>query len=249
MALRWLRLALTIWLASWAAPMAAQGNCPTAQLALDKSFRADLGAFVCVLVDEDLALTIDDITAPETSEMLKPVETGLIDFGFGAARYWVRVNLQNPSDEAGTWWITHDLPIPDEMNVRLVREGGQVETLLELAKADPFGARTIPHRHLMSVVSFAPNEQATLVIDYRTSQSTQMPIFAESVSEFLGRAQSETGSHIALIALILGMGLISTLYFGSTVSVLPSSDPLPCVSRFSFWYVLLQREPINRSSI
>lgn len=202
-----------IWLAASAG--FAQTSCGTAKLLPERSFFLNLGPFACVLEDRDLSYELDNILTSDLSDMFEPVPTGLVDFGFRNSRFWVRTTLQNEGQTTGTWWITHDMPIFEKMRVRLVSADGSVENLLLLEGNAPFGARTIPHRHLVSSITLLPGQQAELVIDYVTGLGTQMPLFAESIDQFVERTQTEMSNHLMLIAALLGMGLISTLYFYS----------------------------------
>lgn len=169
----------------------------------------------CVLEDSDSTFDLDQLLTSQVSDMFEPVPTGLVDFGFNPSRFWVRAKLHNAGQTTGTWWITHDMPIFESMRVRLVRADGSVQNLLTLPGDAPFGARPIPHRHLVSSVTLDPGERAELVVDYATNLGTQMPLFAESIDQFVERTQTEMTNHLMLIAVLLGMGLISTLYFYS----------------------------------
>ena len=202
-----------MWVMAGAA--AAATPCGTAQLVPENAFHLDLGPLACVREDTKRAYDLEAALTPALSETFAPVPTGLVDFGFGASRYWVRTKLQNIGQVEGTWWVTHDMPIFEEMRVRLVLADGSVRTLLEMSGTDTFGVRPIPHRHLVSLVTLQPGEQAELVIDYVTELGTQMPLFAESADQFVERTQTEMANHLMLIAALLGMGLISTLYFYS----------------------------------
>jgi signal transduction histidine kinase len=145
---------------------------------------------------------------------MAPVPGGLVDFGFGSSRFWVVVTLKNVGTTTGTWWVTHDIPVAESLNVRLLAEGAVLpaQTLLSLTDSSPFDARTIAHRHLASEITLGPGASTRLVIDYTSAQATEMPLFIESVHRFYARTQTETVENVALTALVLGMGLISTIY-------------------------------------
>lgn len=194
--------------------VAAQPQCPTVMLTPDTSFHMDLGKNACVFADESRTLSLSDIVAPETAQRFTPVPGGLIDFGFGSSRFWVTVALENTDASTGTWWVTHDIPVAESLNVRLQRTDPEATNgrLLSLTDRSPFGARSIAHRHLVSEITLGPFERATLIIDYTSAQATEMPLFVESVPRFFARTQAETVENIALTALVLGMGLISTIY-------------------------------------
>lgn len=192
----------------------AEDACPIAELSAEAGFRLDLGQFACVYADESRALTLPQILSDSGSNFA-PAPNGLVDFSFGSARYWVRVKLRNAEDTAGIWWVTHDMPTADLLRVRAVAADGSVTKLLELSNDAPFYDRPIPHRHLVSSISLEPGEVTELVIDYVTGQGTQMPVMAESVAAFIERTQGETARHMMLIAMLLGMGIISTIYFYS----------------------------------
>lgn len=194
-------------------PGEAQGGpCRNATLDPAETQAVDLAPFACVHADEGRTLTLDTMVSPQGAALLKPVESGLVDFGFGSARYWVQVGLQNLSQQPATWWVTHDIPVADDLNVYLVRQGAPPRLLLNLTSDDPFGARPIPHRHLVSPVPLEGGETVQLLISYVTRQATEMPLFAETVPGFFARTQDDTVQIVALTALILGMGLISTVY-------------------------------------
>lgn len=189
--------------------------CPEATLSLGDNFRIDLTPFACTLVDGTYALTLQDVAAPDAAARFRPVEGALVDFGFGKDRYWVRLRLRNQTGTDGIWWLTHDIPVAQSLDVYLVPGGypaAPTSRLLSLVAADTFGARPIAYRHLVSKVPLAAGEAASVFITYHTNQATEMPLFIETVPNFLRRAQNEAGQILALTALILGMGLISTVY-------------------------------------
>ena len=212
-----MRLVLAVqlfFLWSLASTVAAQHACPTAMLSPDHSFHMDLGQSACVFADEGQTMSFGDIIAPENAEQFKPVPGGLIDFGFGSSRFWVIVALENSGSTNGTWWVTHDIPVAESLNVRLQRQSQDAlaPVLLSLTDRSAFSDRSIAHRHLVSEITLAPSEKATLIIDYTSAQATEMPLFVESVPRFFTRTQAETIENVALTALVLGMGLISTIY-------------------------------------
>lgn len=192
-----------------------QTVCPVAELSDSDAFSTNLGPYACVFVDESRTLSLSEVLTPGQTAKFEPVPSELVDFGFGAARYWVRINLRNATAQTATWWITHDLPVPEHIEVHLITQSAAPQELLDMVASDPFGARKIPHRHLASSVTLNAGQSAEMVINYVTGQSTQMPLFAEAVPNFMKRTQTETARHVALIALILGMGVISTIYFFS----------------------------------
>ena len=85
----------------------AETGCPTADLADIRNGYLDLGPPACVLVDVNRVWTLDDIQTDDVAQSFEPVPTGLVDFGFGDARYWVQVKLHNSGNESGEWWVTH----------------------------------------------------------------------------------------------------------------------------------------------
>ncbi len=193
---------------------ATQSACPVVMLSPEHTFRMDLGQAACVLEDEGRTMDLAEVTAPENMAQFAPVPSGLIDFGFGSSRFWVKVDLQNTGTATGTWWVTHDIPVAESLNVQLLPHDTETapRMLLSLTDRSSFAARSIAHRHLVSEITLQPSEQKTLIIDYTSAQATEMPLFIESVLQFFVRTQSETVEIVALTALVLGMGLISTIY-------------------------------------
>ena len=199
-----------------AAALAAE-NCPAAALSQQSDTRLDLSPFACAYVDQVGTLTLPQIAAPERTGDFQQVRGALVDFGFGdgVARYWVRLRLENRGETEGIWWLTHDIPVAQGIDVHLLPDGQKARQVLSLTAADPFDARPIAHRHLVSEIPLAADQGATVYISYHTDQATEMPLFIETVPGFLKRAQDEAGQILALTALIFGMGLISTVYLYS----------------------------------
>ncbi|WP_319826599.1 sensor histidine kinase [Thalassovita sp.] len=192
--------------------------CPPVQLDAGPGFRVDLGPYACAFSDADRSLTLAQILALENGGQFRPVPGGLVDFGFGDARYWVAVSLRNATSKPGVWWVLHDMPVAQTFTVQLVPENSGADsarTLLSLDASNGFNARPIPHRHLVSEVALGSGETATLIISYTTEQATEMPLTAETVAAFMKRSQQEMATIIALIALVLGMGFINTIYLYS----------------------------------
>ncbi|WP_424978296.1 sensor histidine kinase [Leisingera sp. S232] len=179
--------------------------------------RLDLAPYACTFVDTGGTLNLDALAAPERAQAFRPVHGALVDFGFGdgLARYWVRLRLENPGTTEGIWWLTHDIPVAQGIDVYLLPDEGDTRRLLSLTAADPFDARPIAHRHLVSEIALDAGHGANVFITYHTDQATEMPLFIETVPGFLKRAQGEAGQILALTALIFGMGLISTVYLYS----------------------------------
>ena len=208
---------LMVFTAGFASPVPAQSwqTCPTAPLTTERDFRVNLGHFACAFADSGHSLTLADVVQDQENLRFKPVPGGLVDFGYGTSRYWIAVRLQNTTKAQGTWWVTHDIPMAESLNVHLLPEGKGAEAarqILSLKIDDSFDARPIQHRHLVSEISLQAQETATLLIEYSSLQATEMPLFVETVPSFFKRTQSETVEIIALISLVLGMGMISTVY-------------------------------------
>ncbi|MBU2994336.1 sensor histidine kinase [Octadecabacter sp. 1_MG-2023] len=205
----WVFLCVTL-LAPPVAAQPAQG-CRVAPLSNAVDFHIDLGQFACAFSDDSRTLTLQEILAGRDDVQFDPVLGGLVDFGFGSARYWVRVEMQNTSAEVGTWWVTHDIPMADQLRVTRI-DDTDTRDLLTLTNQDPFSARPIAHRHLVSEIILEPLQTTTLMINYTSGQATEMPFVAETPAHFFQRSQTETIQIVALTALVLGMGLISTIY-------------------------------------
>ena len=210
-----LRVALTLCVCvACGAPVLAQAisTCPVAKLGDASDFHIDLGGYACIHADGDRVLTLENIANGDAMSLFRPSQGGLIDFGFDDSRIWVTVHVENTEDHISTWWVTHDIPVADTLNVHLVQAEIGVTELLALRGSDPFSARPIAHRHLVSAITLPPNGAATLVIDYTSAQATEMPLFVETLPQFLNRVQAETTGIATLTALVFGMGLISTMY-------------------------------------
>lgn len=212
-------LALSVLNVAGASAQAAE-DCPVAVLSQDPALRMDLAPYACTFVDAGGELRLQDLVAPDRARDFQQVDGALVDFGFGDGqdRYWVRLRFENQAEAEGVWWLTHDIPVAQGIDVFLLPDrqpATQARALLSLTAADGFAARPIAHRHLVSEIRLAAGQGASVFITYHTNQATEMPLFIETVPGFVKRAQIEAGQILALTALIFGMGLISTVYLYS----------------------------------
>lgn len=135
--------------------------------------------YTLVYEDTSSSLTVVEIITLAESGAFRAVSGPSINFGFSDHTYWLRVPVQNISDQQMDWMFHSDQVRMLEYGVYLQRDA-KIETLVDVGGADPISARQIRHRLLLATFTLTPNESATLYIKYHSYGNTYaMPALSQ----------------------------------------------------------------------
>jgi len=205
---RWafgLRGLVLLWLA--AAPAFAEAAIV---LTPGESF-GDIAPHIGCLVDHSRTLTIAQAAMPDRQDDFKPLAGRHIDFGFTAARLWLRLDLINGSGRSGTWLLDLNVRSLTELDVWLV--GAAMDPPRRLLHDDrtlAYGARQTLHNMLAVPFSLPAHGRAQLYIAYRSQGTTALPVSIATNEAFLAQRIDEGAKHAAFYAM-LGLTIVYAL--------------------------------------
>lgn len=163
------------------------------------------------LIDPTGAFTIETIQ----DQPFQPLARPFADFGFIRDVFWLRADLVNPTTQDQTRKLSLEVPYVAEMSAYLIQPGQSPQTILKNAATDPFSARSENYRNLATDLTLPPDTHATLLIRYRSDQSTQLQVRIETPAAFYSRIRGEDVLYWSLMGILAGIVGITVLYLTS----------------------------------
>lgn len=158
------------------------------------------------LIDPSRALTIEDITAGR-SEDFERVTTTYPDFGYTQSNIWLRLTLENATKDVRSWRIHIRENFKQFMAIHVVRPDGTIDTTYDLGPEDPFSKRPVPYPEMVAPMDLAPDETATLYINYWSEGSSHLAFDIKTEFDFATRAATRTAKNF----LYYGMAILPVM--------------------------------------
>jgi signal transduction histidine kinase len=189
-------------------------------LVLDANgFRADMADYVRFYEDRFSALTPEEALSLDLQTNFEPVPGNLIDFGFSQSLYWLRFTVRNGVGHRNGWKLSLDVPYIERIEVYKADVGSELtrapEVIFSITDGEPFAARSEAYRNLVADVVLEADEAAEILVAYSSKQATQLPMLLESAEAFYSRTRAEDMHNWAMLALLMGMTIISTVYLAA----------------------------------
>ena len=156
------------------------------------------------ITDPAWQLEAADFVDPAALE-LKPVTGPVPDFGYTAAKVWLRLELVNATAATAEWRLVTQLAFTQEIAVYRIGEAGEVANLLDLEEASPFSARPIDYPQIVVPFSLAPGEAATLVVSYYSMGASRHGFAISTPEGFADRARVDIAKNYAFYGMMLLM--------------------------------------------
>lgn len=179
-------------------------------------FSQDLAGAVRYYVDEVNELTPETALASRTSERFRPISTALVDFGFIRSKIWLHAAVRNDTATPGRWTLALDVPNVESLVVyqadRTPGRPPQLRKLLQVDDTMAFARRSMNYRNLAATIALPADTVADILVAYSSKQATQLPLSIESEDHFYARVRHEDLHNWAMLAMLIGMTLVSTVY-------------------------------------
>lgn len=104
-------------------------------------------------------------------------------FTHSEATYWVRLQVANPTDSAGLWFLKLNYALLDDVTFWM--EGGDQDTTIATGDRRPFHSRGIDYRHYLLPVTLEGGETRTLTLKIRSSGALNVPLALETPEEVI----------------------------------------------------------------
>ncbi len=152
--------------------------------------------------DPEWQMSVEDLIDPQGVEM-QPLPGPVPDFGYTAARIWLRAHLVNGTASETAWRFFAQANFTQKIAVYLVGADGAVETLLDLTEDSPFSARPIDDPQMVAPFTLAPGEAATLIVAYYSQGSSRISMSVETVDSFAAQARVRDAKSYAFYGMMV----------------------------------------------
>ncbi len=206
-----LRLALLVLalLTGLAAPTAVAAGPPPLVLAGPADVET-LGRHFEYTTDPGWQLSIADFAGPAAPAM-QPMPGPVPDFGYTAARIWLRVAIVNGTADQTAWRFFVQANFTQQIAVYRIAADGAVTTLLELTEDTPFSARPVDDPQMVAPFNLAPGEAATLVLSYYSQGSSRISMSIETPESLASQARVRDAKSYAFYGMMLVMIVLALL--------------------------------------
>lgn len=184
-----------------------------------KNFSVELAPHTRFLIDNSKIMTPRQALEADQNADFTPVDTVVIDFGFGPAQFWLISPVQNAASTPAIWKLSPDVAILDALDIYIVRyrggQRGEPEKIYSIMGTDVFSARTESHRSYVTEFALAPLERADILVQYSSDKATQLPLYVESPDAFYSRVRAEDLHNGTVLGLLVGLIVITTIYMAA----------------------------------
>lgn len=188
-----IRLALCLCLALFwlpltvanASPSAAEISTLTPAVVLNgKAPMRELKGYIDYLLDPSQELDIAQVLRPEIAGRFRRTERAEPAFGYRADNIWLRIRVENRSDETEEWKLHLHNNFMQVIDIYVVRPSGGIDHVLSQTTASTFDTRPLPYHQLVADLRIRTGELVELFIKYRSGGHTGLQPSLESNSSF-----------------------------------------------------------------
>lgn len=190
-------------------PVRADGALDVAAGALDVAaeLRAvALGTRVALLEDPRGVLGIDQVAQLESRHFHHSARE-TIEYGFSKSVYWVRLPVDNSSNQQRTWLLEVAYPHLDELTLYLPRRDGGFEARTT-GDHYPFRERDLAYRNFVFMLEQPAQSSQTYYLRVATSGSLTIPILAWTIEQFVEHQHLDWAG----LCIFYGVILVMTAY-------------------------------------
>ena len=142
------------------------------------------------LLDAPGHVSIDQV-ARDAALQWRRTDSDKTNFGYRDDAVWVRVGLpDNSTSYPVTWRLDLRKGFLTAVDIWLVdRDTGAVRKELSQSDSSRFSDRPVQYRHLVVDLEVPPGRSAELIVRYRTTGLTELPLRVETIGDFAARTQ------------------------------------------------------------
>jgi len=161
-------------------------------------------------IDPGWQMKVDDLVGPDAAAM-KPLPGPVPDFGYTAARIWLRLAVVNRGTAEDRWRFSIHANFTQKIAIYRIGADGRIATLMDLTEDSPFAARPIRSPQLAAPFELAPGEAATLVVAYYSQGASRLSMSVETPDSLAAREQVAQAKNFAFYGMMLVMVALAAL--------------------------------------
>lgn len=169
-----------------------------------------LSKYIEVYEDLDWSKNIEGLATAERhlfSSMNKPSP----DFGFTQNRIWLRVSLENKTDDIHSWYLHVHENFLQNYAVYLERADGSISYIDQHEPITKFSERSVQSPELASKFHFEPNEKITLYMAYWSGGSSKISLSLETEKSYSDKSIRQASKSFVSYGMMLILIFTSTL--------------------------------------
>lgn len=201
----WFCLVLVLLMTLLAIPAAAEDRTLTLAGPADIEMT---GSHFDYVLDAGWALVPEDFIGPDAVEM-QPMPGTVPDFGYTAARIWLRLHLGNGTADIDDWRFFIHANFTQQIAVYRVAPDGAITTLLDLTTDSPFSARPVDYPQMVAPFELAPGETATILVAYYSQGSSRISMTVETAESFFAQTRVQEAKNYAFYGMMLVMAVMA----------------------------------------
>ncbi|MFC6637745.1 sensor histidine kinase [Sulfitobacter sediminilitoris] len=164
------------------------------------------------LLDPTKSLTIENVTDTQASGF-QPVRTIFPDFGYVDQNIWLRLVVQNTTDDVRSWRIHFRENFKQFMAVHIIRDDGAIETVYDVGFTDGFSQRPVQYPEMVAPMDLEPGETAEVYITYWSEGSSHLAFGFETEISFATTAAKRTAKNFLYYGMMILPVLLALLGF------------------------------------
>ncbi|WP_366508920.1 7TM-DISM domain-containing protein [uncultured Marivita sp.] len=173
---------------------------------------ATLEGHIDYTLDASKNLMVEDVLSG-SSPPFQPVTTAFPDFGYIDKHVWLRLRLQNVTEDVSIWRVHFRENFKQFMAVHVVYNDGRVDTVYNVGVTDGFDKRPIQYPEMVAPMTLDPGEAATLFINFWSEGSSHIAFGFETELSFASTAAQRTAKNFLYYGMVILPMLLAIIGF------------------------------------
>lgn len=136
------------------------------------------------LEDPEAVLHVLQVASPAYAGKFRPVENENLNAGYTRSRYWLRILLENPTDESKEFYLESAYPLIDTVALYEINEIGDIKKRMA-GDLVPRHLAEVDFRHPVFHLKLAPFEKKLIYMSFRTEGTMSISLYLWQPDAFL----------------------------------------------------------------
>lgn len=162
------------------------------------------------VLDTGWNYAVQDFVGPSAIAM-QPMPGTVPDFGYTAARIWLRLDLVNHTADIDQWRFFVHANFTQQIAIYRVAPDGTIATLLDLTTDSPFSARPVDYPQMVAPFELRPGSAATIIVAYYSQGSSRISISIETGESFVVQTRAQEAKSYAFYGMMLVLAAMASV--------------------------------------
>lgn len=162
------------------------------------------------VLDADWTYVAQDFVDPSIIDM-QPMPGAVPDFGYTAARIWLRLDLVNGTTDTDQWRFFAHANFTQQIAIYRIAPDGTIATLLDLTTDSPFSARPVDYPQMVAPFRLAPGAAATILVAYYSQGSSRVSMSVETDDSFVAQTRIQEAKNYAFYGMMLVLAAMASV--------------------------------------